>query len=149
MTPQHPTEKKFEEHSIKVIISDIDGIKLTLDKLSFSNHGIINKLKIIKSSKSISDIKSEYYVVKERFGAGSLSMGLKLKYEEAIEHSRKLKNPIFQEYVEGQEFSFDAWLDSTQHKVKGYSLRFRDVVKDGESQITTTHREKKIEKKLI
>ena len=142
-------KKKFEEHSIKVIISDIDGIKLTLDKLSFSNHGIINKLKIIKSSKSISDIKSEYYVVKERFGAGSLSMGLKLKYEEAIEHSRKLKNPIFQEYVEGQEFSFDAWLDSTQHKVKGYSLRFRDVVKDGESQITTTHREKKIEKKLI
>ena len=142
-------KKKFEEHGIKVIVSDLIGIKVTLDKLAFSNHGLMHKLKIIKSSKTISDIKSKYYVVKERFGAGSISMGLKLMYDDAIEHSRKLKNPIFQEYVEGQEFSFDAWLDSTHHKVKGYSLRFRNVVKDGESQITTTHRDKKIEKKLI
>ena len=76
-------------------------------------------------------------VVKERFGAGSRSIGLRLDRAAAAAHALTLESPIFQPQVEGQEISIDAWLDRDQ-QLKGLVLRRRDRVVNGESQVTTT-----------
>lgn len=126
-------KKKLKEVGIHVMVSNEDDVEKCIDKLKFSQ---LDKL-IIPSFKNIGDTNFEKYVVKEQYGAGSQSIGIKLNYEEAIEHAQKLENPIFQPYIDGYEISIDAYIDSKQ-TIKGIILRKREVVVSGESQITTT-----------
>jgi carbamoyl-phosphate synthase large subunit len=87
------------------------------------------------------------FVVKERFGAGSRSIGLRLQRQEALAHAAGLQHPIFQPYVAGTEISVDAWCDR-HGGVKGLVLRTRDCVVDGESKVTTTFRRPELERRL-
>ena len=83
-------------------------------------------------------------MVKERYGAGSRSIGIDLDAEAAASHARTLEDPIFQPFVPGDEISIDAWLDRNS-RVKGLVLRRRDRVVNGESQVTTTFVDPRIE----
>lgn len=139
---------RFKEKGINVIISPFKSIKICLDKLAFYKFGLSSKFNFVKTSKNISFIDSDKFVVKEQFGSGSNSLGLNLSKQEAIKHSKELKNPIFQPYIEGREISIDSWLDDC-HKVKGLILRSRDLVINGESKITTTFNDSEIEKDAI
>ena len=56
-------------------------------------------------------------------------------------------NPIFQPFIEGTEISVDAYHD-TQCNFIGLSLRNRDNVIEGESQITSTFRDLNLEKEI-
>jgi carbamoyl-phosphate synthase large subunit len=94
-------------------------------------------LPIIETSDSIDDIKSGKYVVKERYGAGSDKIGINLNKDEAIGHSKKLNNPIYQPFIPGQEYSVDIFIDKDKN-TKGVITRKRELVVNGESQITTT-----------
>jgi carbamoyl-phosphate synthase large subunit len=87
-------------------------------------------------------------VVKERYGAGSQNIGLNLTKQEALHHSAKLSEPIFQPFISGKELSVDLYV-SKKGKVKGVVCRSRDVVVNGESQITTTVESPKLEKLAI
>ena len=84
------------------------------------------------------------YVVKERFGAGSRAIGIRLDRDAAIAHASTLDQPIFQPFIEGRELSIDAWADA-KGVVKGVVLRRRDEVVNGESRITTTFRDAALE----
>jgi len=117
---------------IIVIVSEPDVVSSCLDKLVFGSLPYPN---IIKTSDTIDAIASEHYVVKERVGSGSTNIGLNLNYDEALQHACTLKTPVFQPYHEGLEISVDAWL-SKQHKVKAMCCRVRELVVNGESQIT-------------
>jgi carbamoyl-phosphate synthase large subunit len=65
-------------------------------------------------------------------------MGLNLSATEALAHATKLKAPIFQPFVGGmQEYSADIYVDRSG-LMKGCVIRTRDVVVNGESQVTTT-----------
>ena len=99
----------FLSKGIYVMVSHEDTIKKCLDKLEFSKQ---ENLSIIPSSELIEDIKSERFVVKERYGAGSRSIGINLNLEEAIAHSERLINPIFQPFISGKELSVDAYVDN-------------------------------------
>jgi carbamoyl-phosphate synthase large subunit len=122
---------------IAVIVSPCASIDRCIDKLAFAQVGSDQGLPIIPASETIDTLNSKSYVVKERFGAGSRSVGLDLNSEQALAHAETLKNPIFQPYIKGREFSVDAWV-SRSHKVKGLVLRWRDTVVGGESLVTTT-----------
>ena len=74
-----------------------------MDKLSFSNFGIANSLPFIPSSLSLDGLKSERFVVKERYGSGSQAVGINLNCNEARNYAESLKEPIFQPYVDGKE----------------------------------------------
>ena len=115
-----------------------------MDKLAFSYFGRDNGLPFIPSSLSIDHFESERFVVKERFGSGSQSVGINLACNEARAYADSLKEPIFQPYVEGKEISIDCWIDRNSH-VKGLVLRNRDLVVNGEAQVTTTFRDESIE----
>ncbi|WP_445397084.1 ATP-grasp domain-containing protein [Zobellella sp. An-6] len=129
---------------IEVLSSRLESLELCIDKLEFSRFGVREQLPFIPTSLHINDINAEKYVIKERFGAGARSIGIGLSHDEAIIHANSLKQPVFQPYVKGVEISIDAWLDR-QSKVKGLVLRRREVVISGESRVTTTFHDEKIE----
>ena len=134
----------FEAAGIKVIISSPNAIERCLDKYKFSTHGARLGLPVIQSATSLDLIGEGPFVVKERFGSGSRGIGLNLDHSAALEHASRLTAPLFQPYVEGPEISIDAWLDSNC-KTRGVVLRHRNLVVEGESQITTTFSDEDLE----
>lgn len=135
---------RLKAEGVHVIVSEYEPLRRCLDKLDFSTFGEANNLPFIPTSDRIEDITGERLVVKERFGAGSRAIGVNLDRTQAIAHATTLEQPIFQPYIEGVEFSVDAWANR-EHKVKGLVLRHRDKVVNGESQITTTFTNKMLE----
>jgi len=135
---------EFLHHGIFVLVSDQETIVQCIDKLKFST---IKGISAISSSETINDIHAETYVVKERFGAGSKSIGINLTKNDALRHAEKLLNPIFQQFIAGEEISIDAYITFEGH-LKGLIMRRRDLVIDGESQVTTTFIDDILENKL-
>ena len=125
------------EHGINVMISSASSINRCLDKLEFSEFCVAENIPSIPSFENLDDCTSPLYVVKERFGAGSLSIGIALTKAESVEHAQGLINPIFQPFISGTELSADAYINNIG-EVHGIILRTRDKVVNGESQITTT-----------
>jgi len=132
----------FSKEGIHVMISSSNSVMNCIDKLKFSN---IKYLPIIPSSLSIDDLNCEKFVVKERFGAGSTSIGINLDYHSALNHSCSLKEPIFQPFIPGKEISIDVYIDSKKF-IKGIILRERVLIVDGESQVTKTIIDEDLEK---
>jgi carbamoyl-phosphate synthase large subunit len=132
----------FESLGIAVLVSDPQAIFTSIDKLAFAEFGNTHNLPIIPASEDPAGPGP--FVVKERYGAGSRSIGLNLQKDNALAHATELSNPIYQPFIEGREISVDAWLDS-RHKVKGLVLRDRNEVVNGESVVTTTFRDSLLE----
>ena len=133
---------------INVIVSSRKTINLCLDKLRFSIWGADQNLPIIPSSIDPADFDCESLVVKERFGPSRQEIGLALPYQDAINHADKLDEPIFQPMIYGKEISVDAYL-TLDCNVHGLVMRYRNRVKLGESQITTTFQNRELETQLI
>ncbi|MCG3717623.1 ATP-grasp domain-containing protein [Aliarcobacter butzleri] len=121
-------------------------VNMCNDKYLFTKE---NKIDFnIKTSLNIKDLKNvDSYVVKDRFGSGSKNIGLNLKESDAIEFSKKLKNPIFQEFIEGEEYSIDSYV-SKSNKFVGCIIRKREFVKNGESIITYSLKDDILERKI-
>lgn len=128
------------EHGINVIVSPQRSIERCRDKLKFADECRSLGLLAIPAAITPEQFSEKKLVVKERFGSGSVGIGLNLSYEQALEHARTLEQPIFQPFIEGREISVDAWI-SKSGRVGGVVLRHRDRVIAGESQITTTFRD--------
>lgn len=125
---------------IAVLVSEPDAVQRCLDKLEFSTFGQQHDLPVILTSLNIDTLvnhQAEAFVVKERYGAGSLSLGLNLPYAAAVAHAQTLDEPIFQPFIQGQEISVDGYV-SRAGRVHGLVARTRDVIVRGESQVTTT-----------
>jgi carbamoyl-phosphate synthase large subunit len=138
----------FAREGIHIVISDLESVDRCLDKFEFFRFGNSKGFNFIQTSFKISDLAdAEFYVVKERYGAGSIFVGIRLNKKEAISHALKLKNPVFQPFIQGIEISVDAWL-SKENKVKGIVLRKRDKIEKGESKVTTTFSDSVIENEI-
>lgn len=122
---------------IHVMVSEPEAINRCLDKKEFADwlekHGFPG----IPTALSIKEIKATRYVVKERFGAGSRTLGLCLSPANAEIHAKHLEHPLFQPYIKGSEYSVDLYRDKTGN-VKGCVARERNIIVGGESQVTTT-----------
>lgn len=130
-------KEELQENEIAVHCSSLETILLCLDKKLFADFMNQNKVLVVPTFLTIDEFDSAYYVVKERYGAGCRQLGLKLTREKAIEHSKLLRDPIFQPYIEGHEWSVDVYR-SFKGEVKGCVARQRNLVVNGESQVTTT-----------
>jgi carbamoyl-phosphate synthase large subunit len=138
----------FLEAGIEIIVSSPEATERCLDKLKFSRFGSDFGFPIIQSAVTPDEFVNMQLVVKERYGAGSRGLGLDMTYQQAIEHAKTLDEPIFQPYVTGPEISIDGWL-SNRGQVAGVVLRRRDRVVAGESQVTTTFRDTRLEEQAI
>jgi carbamoyl-phosphate synthase large subunit len=112
-------------------------VEVCLDKLLFSSSCSKLNLPAINSDLTIENCDSNFFVVKERYGAGSQSIAINVDKESALKHSKTLENPLFQPFVSGSEISVDSYITETGI-VKGIVTRFRSVVDNGESVITET-----------
>lgn len=133
-------------YGITVMVAAPGSVRQCLDKLLF--YRMCNALTVaaIATSANITDITSEPVVVKERFGTGAKNIGLKLSRAQAMQHAQAMEQPVFQPYIDGCEYSVDAYVDR-KGQVKGVVCRTRDVVVNGESQVTTTVRDTALESK--
>ena len=138
-------KKKLEENGIHVMVSKSDSVKICIDKLAFYNYLKTHGFPYVKTTKNIDEIESKFYVVKDQFGAGSREIGYRLSKENAIMHAKSILNPIFQPFIEGKEYSVDLYIGKNS-KTKGMIVRSRDVVVNGESQITTSVSNMELEK---
>ena len=138
-------KEKLATENIAVMVSEYETINFCLDKLKFYLDSKHTQIPIIPTSNNIEEIESQFYVVKEQFGAGSAQIGIKLNKNEAIIHATKLQNPIFQPFIEGREVSIDMYITKNEN-LKGIVMRNRDIVVNGESVITTTFYDNKLEK---
>jgi len=136
----------FEARGIAVLVSDPAAIATSIDKLAFAAFGKSNNLPIIPAWEQPEG--EGQFVVKERYGSGSRSIGLNLSAGAALEHGGSLSNPIYQPFIEGREISVDAWIDRHQ-RVKGLVLRERTEVANGESVVTTTFRDQALEAECL
>ncbi len=134
----------LEKNNIHVMISPYQTVNLCLDKIQFFEKGRKHGLPVIQTSNDISKIQSRRYVVKERFGAGSNRIGLNLTKKEALNYARILKNPIFQPFIRGNEYSVDVYVGK-DGKPRGIITRKRTLIINGESKISEIIKNKKLE----
>lgn len=134
----------LEAAGIRVIVSRPQAVALCLDKLAFAEWGTARDLPVIPAALQPDGFLGSSLVVKERFGAGSRSIGIGLSPADARRHAAGLDDPLFQPLVAGSEISIDAWLTSAG-AVHGLVLRRRDRVVHGESQVTTTFSDARLE----
>ena len=138
----------LEDRGIKVIVSNIDTVKKCLDKLKFYEFAREFGFNSIPTTNHIYTLTSQnLFVVKERFGSGSVNIGIGLNQEEAIRYAKNLENPVFQPYIQGREISADIYLIPGVHE--SVVLRNRTLVVAGESQITQIFRDADLEELML
>ena len=121
-------------NQIGVMISSESAISLCEDKFSFYKYFEKAPIPSISTSFSLDALPSscERFVVKERMGSASRSIGLNLSMEEIEAHVRGIQKPIFQPQINGRELSAETWID--QNGIcHGVILRWRTLVINGES----------------
>lgn len=137
--------RELLESGIHTMVSNPKTINLCIDKYSFAKHGLKCFLPVIPSYLDSNQISTTKLVVKERFGAGSRKLGLAITPKEADFLASTMESPVFQTYIEGDEISIDAYVNSSG-QVKGVNMRIRNLVENGESKITTLYNNHELEK---
>lgn len=134
----------LQENGISIMISNYPTVECCLDKFLFFE--VLNDFNcpVIPTVANINEISCKSYVVKERYGAGSKNIALNCSRQDAIKHAGLLENPIFQPFIEGREISVDLYVGK-DGICKGVVARTRELVVNGESQITRTIRDEKLE----
>jgi len=139
---------KFGDKGIEVLVSTPETIKKCLDKIYF--HEFLNSTgyNCIPTAQNIDLLpQTDFYVVKERFGAGSNNIGIGLSYSQALNKSLSLMSPIFQPLISGKEISADIWIIPNFYE--SVVLRYRVLVENGESKVTKVFRNALLEKSIL
>lgn len=129
----------LESRGIACLVSQEDAVEKCRNKILFYKTLLENNFPVIPAYKHPEGGHCLSYVVKECFGSGSRAIGLDLSLSRAKEWAKRMNTPIFQPFVRGVEYSVDLYIDKSGGQ-KGAVARRRDLVIDGESQITTSER---------
>lgn len=115
----------------KVVISPFDTIEICNDKLKFHNKLIT--FKDIKTCKCVVDHESYPYFAKPRFdGRASLGCFKINSYKDYKYVKEHVENPLFLEYLKGEEYTVDTLSDFEGNWVGGVT-RVRTETKSGVS----------------
>jgi len=121
----------FEGANIALFCAPLEAVEACQDKLFFaSTHPLA-----IPTSTHISTLYASRFVVKERFGAGGRAMLLNATKTEALDFGKTLSSPLFQPFIQGEEFSVDGYVNGKGAWVGGV-VRARLHVKHGEAKLT-------------
>ena len=143
--------EKFEKLGISIMVSEPEVIAICLDKLNFyQTLKDVPGLKLCPTSTDINQLQegAAKFVVKERFGSASEKIAINVTRQKALDLAGNLENPIFQSFIEGQEYSIDLYR-TRQGCIPGVVVRSRDLIVAGESQISTTVENNKIEQMCL
>lgn len=136
----------LKDNNISLFSPDFNAVELCFDKYIFvQNNQVDFNIQTSLNIKNLQGVNS--YVVKDRFGSGSKNMGIKLNYKEAKSFAKNIENPIFQEYIEGEEYSIDSYITKTNNFI-GIIIRKREIVSNGEAVDTFVVEDALLEKKV-
>ncbi|MBN2816390.1 MAG: ATP-grasp domain-containing protein [Campylobacterales bacterium] len=122
-------------YGVHTFVADVEVVNFCYDKLHFYTQRKIDWA--IQTSTTLENIQTENIVLKERFGAGAKDIKCNVTKTETLTFADSLQNPIFQPYISGDEYSIDCYVDKHM-QCRAVVVRSRDVVVNGESQISTT-----------
>jgi carbamoyl-phosphate synthase large subunit len=137
-------KQALAEAGIAVMIGEMPAVEACLDKQLFHDKLAAAGYPVIPTAGDPAVLGDGPFVVKERTGAGSLTIGLDLDLEGARRHGATLQQPIYQPMRRGDEFSVDVYVDA-KGKAKGAIARKRVVVVGGQSQVAASRRMEKLE----
>lgn len=132
------------EAGIAVMVGDYEPVTNCLDKLIFAQLLGKQGLPVIPTYDRLDDLEADRIVVKDRYGAAGRGMRIDVNRETAHVAAKDLETPIFQPFIEGTEYSIDAFADQPG-RCKGIVVRRRILVVNGESQVTATCRRPELE----
>jgi carbamoyl-phosphate synthase large subunit len=138
---------KLREVGIIVVVSETATLQICLDKLNFSNFLSENGFNWIPTWSDIDSIKSKRVVVKERFATDSKLTKINIPIQDVQRISTTNRNPVFQEYIEGNEISVDIWAMGQIHITA--SARTREVIKRGEAVVTRRFENSSLEETAV
>jgi carbamoyl-phosphate synthase large subunit len=141
-------KEQLSAAGIYTMVSSAETIQTCLDKYLFYEKLHTKGFSAIPAYLNPEAAAAGRWVVKERFGAGSAGLAIDVSLEEALSFASRLQNPIYQPFIAGKEYSIDCYV-SASGKTKGVVCRTRDLVVNGESQITTTLAHPKMEQLAI
>jgi carbamoyl-phosphate synthase large subunit len=128
----------LEAAGIAVHVAAPDQVSACLDKLVFYRRCAAAGIPAIETYACLEEVPGDGpVVVKERFGAGSRTLGLGLDRASAAQHAAALSNPIFQPLVTGDEHSIDLYVNRSGEVVEVVPRR-RTQVFHGESAVSET-----------
>jgi carbamoyl-phosphate synthase large subunit len=136
---------ELEAAGVAVMVSGEGAIERCTDKLLFYKYLETHGFPVIPTFLCADEVPGDALVVKERYGAGARKMALNVSRGQAKAHAASLEHPVFQPFVEGCEISADLYV-TRSGLCKGVVLRRREKVVDGESQVTATFRDEKLER---
>lgn len=134
----------LQRAGVAVFVAEQEAVAFCYDKLLFYQQD--KSAWAIPTYLDVNAVQTQQLVVKERFGAGAQNILINATKEEAQKRVKELQNPIFQPFIEGQEYSIDCYVDGSGI-CRGVIVRSRDVVVSGESQITTRVKKSELEAK--
>jgi carbamoyl-phosphate synthase large subunit len=126
----------LQQAGVRVAVSAPETVALCDDKLAYAELCATAGLAPIPTAAAPIDVEARRLVVKERRGAGSRGIALDVSPAEAAAFAAGFTEPVFQPFVEGRELSVDLFARA-DGRVLGAVARTRDLVVDGESQVTT------------
>ena len=128
---------ELKSKNINVMISPQKTIETCFDKYLFYV-SLRDYLPLIPSYLTIKSIenKDARFVLKERKGSGSKRLFIDVNYEEILDLSMGIHEPIIQEYIIGKEYTIDCYFDFNNNLYSVFP-RSRDVIVNGESYIST------------
>jgi len=131
----------LKDNQITAWVSDTECIEMCNDKLSFFQEWADCVVPPIITYDQPHKEKADQWAVKARNDAGARINELGLSYDQACKYldGSRAGDLIFQPYIQGREFSAEAWF-SRGGKCYGPLLRWRNKVVDGESHKSTVFR---------
>ena len=134
-------------HNVMFLGSTLNAVNICEDKFIFFQEVSPSGLKVIPCFQSPDDSGFEKWVVKERRGSGSKGILISVDKFRAEEFGASLREPIYQPYIAGKEFTAEGWINSNG-ECMAVLLRWRDKVVNGESFVSTTFRNTDWENKI-
>ncbi len=124
----------FARHGVFIPIGSVESVALANDKIAFADALRSAELRAIQTVSEPRGLGTDRLVVKERFGAGSLTIGLDVSPGEATALATEMSDAVFQPFIAGREYSVDLYVNQ-QGECLGALVRERVRVVNRESQI--------------
>lgn len=130
---------KFNNNNINVIISDKDIVQDTFDKLKFYEK-YKEKISLVNTWGNYNEVAKKVksnqlqfpLFCKDRYGSGSSGIN-KISSIEELEKYKNDEEKIFQEYIEGQEYGVDVYIDMISNQIVSIFIKHKLGMRAGET----------------
>lgn len=139
-----------KKNNLKIIYLNSHNLETCIDKFKFYKYCINKNIKTPFTSSNLNNFKNnKKIIVKKKIGPSKGFQRIIVKKKIHINEEVKIfKENLYQEYIEGKEYSVDAWVYKN-YKPKAIIIRKREYIEDGEARITSLEKNITLEKKLF